>query len=231
MTGEGDRRRMPETPTVLITAHGVSDRERQRLEGAGKALVDTTCPLVTRVHQAALRLRDEGYHVLVIGKPGHVEIQGIVEDLPSFDVVESAEEVRTYPHARLGIVCQTTATARNVAKIREAIAARNPGAEIQFLDTVCLPTKDHQRALERLLGEVEAMVVVGGRNSNNTRELVALCAERGIPALHVQDASELDPEWFLGIETVGLTAGTSTLDATIDAVHAALLRLPVGTGA
>ncbi len=231
MTGEEDRRRTPETPTVLITAHGVSDRERQRLEGAGKALVDTTCPLVTRVHQAALRLRDEGYHVLVIGKPGHVEIQGIVEDLPSFDVVESDEEVRTYPHARLGIVCQTTAPARNVAKIREAIAARNPGAEIQFLDTVCHPTKDHQRALERLLGEVEAMVVVGGRNSNNTRELVALCAERGVPALHVQDASELDPEWFLGIEKVGLTAGTSTLDSTIDAVHAALLRLPVGTGA
>jgi 4-hydroxy-3-methylbut-2-enyl diphosphate reductase len=231
MTGEADRRGLPETPTVLITAHGVSDRERQRLEAAGKTLVDTTCPLVTRVHQAALTLRDEGYHVLVIGKAGHVEVQGIVEDLPSFDVVDSADAVRTYPHPRLGIVCQTTAPARTVAKVREAIVARNPGAEIRFIDTVCLPTKDHQRALERLLDEVEAMVVVGGRNSNNTRELVALCQERGVPALHVQDASELDPEWFLGVETVGLTAGTSTLDTTIDAVHSALLRLPVGTGA
>jgi 4-hydroxy-3-methylbut-2-en-1-yl diphosphate reductase len=231
MAGEAERRPLPETPTVLITAHGVSDRERQRLEAAGKRLVDTTCPLVTRVHQAALGLCDEGYHVLVIGKRGHVEVRGIVEDLTSFDVIESEDEVLTYPHARLGIVCQTTAAARNVAKVREAVAARNSHAEVRFIDTVCLPTKEHQRSLERLLGQVEAMVVVGGRNSNNTRELVALCRERGVPALHVQDAADLDPEWFLSVETVGLTAGTSTLDATIDAVHEALLRLPVGTGA
>jgi 4-hydroxy-3-methylbut-2-enyl diphosphate reductase len=231
MAGEAERRRLPETPTVLITAHGVSDRERHRLEAAGKTLVDTTCPLVERVHQAALDLRDQGYHILVIGKRGHVEVQGIIEDLTSFDVVGSEDEVRPYPHARLGIVCQTTASARTVAKVREAVAARNPGAEVRFIDTVCHPTKEHQRSLERLLGQVEAMVVVGGRNSNNTKELVTLCQERGVRAWHVRDASDLDPDWFLGVETVGLTAGTSTLDATINAVHEALLRLPVGTEA
>ena len=119
----------------------------------------------------------------------------------------------------------------HAAAVREAIAARNPGAEIKFIDTVCLPTKEHQRSLERLLGQVEAMVVVGGRNSNNTRELVARCEERGIPVLHVQSAADLDPEWFRGFETVGLTAGTSTLDRTIDDVYQALVRLPVGAGA
>jgi 4-hydroxy-3-methylbut-2-enyl diphosphate reductase len=226
MTGEADRGGVPGTGTVLITAHGISDRERRRLEAAGKQLVDTTCPLVARVHQAARALRDQGYHVLVIGRRGHVEVRGIIEDLERFDVIEVADEVRCYPSRRLGLVCQTTATERQVAAIRAAVAAHNPDAEIRFVDTVCLPTKEHQRALERLLGQVEFMVVVGGRHSNNTRELVALCRERGVPAVHVQDAADLEPAWFEGYAVVGLTAGTSTLEATIDEVHQALLRLP-----
>src|SRR5262249_44851728 len=149
---------------------------------------------------------------------GHVEVQGIVEDLDSYDIVQQAEEVRAYPFPRLGIMCQTTTPARLVQQIRAAVAERNPRAEIRFIDTVCHPTKDHQKALETLLDQVEAVVVVGGRNSNNTRELVARCQERGVPAYHVQSAADLDPVWFTGMETVGLTAGTSTLDATIEEV-------------
>ena len=105
-----------------------------------------------------------------------------------------------------------------------AIAAHNPDAEIRFIDTVCLPTKEHHRSLGRLLAEVDAMVVVGGRNSNNTRALVALCRERGVRCVHVRGASDLDPAWFDGLEAVGLTAGTSTLDATIEEVHRAIER-------
>jgi 4-hydroxy-3-methylbut-2-enyl diphosphate reductase len=225
MTHETARRPLPATPLVLITAHGVSEVERQRLTAGGKQLVDTTCPLVTRVHKAALGLQAEGYHVLVIGKHGHVEVQGIIEDLSSYDVIQNADEVKCYPHHRLGIVCQTTSAARHVQKIRQLVAARNPHAEIKFVDTVCHPTKDHQRALERLAEQVEVMVVVGGKNSNNTRELVAFCRERNLPAYHVQGAADLRPEWFRGCRTVGLTAGTSTLDASIEEVRQALLRM------
>jgi 4-hydroxy-3-methylbut-2-enyl diphosphate reductase len=231
MADEADRRALPATPTVLITAHGISDRERTRLAEAGKRLVDTTCPLVSRVHQAALSLQKQGYFVLVIGRRGHVEVRGVVEDLERFEVLESVDDVRQFPDSRLGIVCQTTATERKVREIRDAVAAMNPGAEIRFIDTVCLPTKEHQRSLERLLGEVDAMVVVGGRNSNNTRELVSLCRERGVPAVHVQGAADLDSGWFSGFETVGLTAGTSTLDATIEEVYQTLARMPIEVGA
>src|SRR5207244_5431035 len=101
MVDERHRTGLPVTDTVLITAHGVSDVERRRLESAGKQLVDTTCPLVTRAHAAAQKLQAEGYHVLVIGRRGHVEVQGIVEDLASFDVIQSPEEVRRYPSRRL----------------------------------------------------------------------------------------------------------------------------------
>jgi 4-hydroxy-3-methylbut-2-enyl diphosphate reductase len=170
-------------------------------------------------------LRDEGYHVLIIGRKGHVEVRGIVEDLPSVDVIESEADVASFPHDRLGIICQTTTPERLAKSVRRAIEERNPHAEIRFVDTVCLPTKDHQRALERLLDRVEAMVVVGGRNSNNTKELVSLCRERGVPAFHVQDATELDPAWFAPFETVGLTAGTSTLDSTVEEVERALSRM------
>jgi 4-hydroxy-3-methylbut-2-en-1-yl diphosphate reductase len=223
MRTEADRKQLlPETSQVLITAHGISDRERERLRSAGKELVDTTCPLVRRVHHAALTLEAEGCFVLVIGRRGHVEVEGIVEDLAQFEVIESEADVRAYPARRLGMVCQTTATERTVAAIRQAVAARNPAAEIRFVDTVCHPTKEHQRALERLLDKVEAVVVVGGRSSNNTRQLVARCRERGKPALHVQSAAELDPAWFKPFTTVGLTAGTSTLFETIDQVHRAL---------
>jgi 4-hydroxy-3-methylbut-2-en-1-yl diphosphate reductase len=221
-------RSVPATPSVLITAHGISEKERQRLESAGKRLIDTTCPLVTRVHQAARSLEREGYHLLVIGRRGHVEVEGITEDLDHFDVIESVEDVKAYPWKRLGIVCQTTATDRHVASIRTAINAQNPDAEIKFIDTVCLPTKEHQRALERLLERSDAVVVVGGRHSNNTRELVARCRERGKPAIHVQSAADLDPAWFRDFATVGLSAGTSTLAETIDDVHRALVWIGAG---
>lgn len=231
MVQESQRRPLPLTDTVLVTAHGISNAERERLRRAGKQLLDSTCPLVERAHQAAQKLQDAGFHVLVIGKPGHVEVQGIVEDLHSFTVVPSADAVHAYPHARLGIMCQTTTPVPLAQEIRAAISEQNPHAEIRFVDTICQPTKEHQRALERLLDQVEAVVVVGGRNSNNTRQLVLRCQERGLRAYHVQGPDDLRPEWFDGIETVGLTAGTSTLDETIQAVHQALLCLPASLAA
>ncbi len=225
MIKETTRRPLPMTDTVLVTAHGVSDRERQRLISAGKHIVDTTCPLVNAHHEAALKLRDEDRHVLVIGKRGHVEVQGIVEDLSSFDVIQSVGEVRHYPFAKLGIMCQTTSPARLVRDIRDAVAESNPSADIRFINTVCHPTTDHQKALETLLRQVQAVVVVGGRNSNNTRELAARCREEGVRAFHIQSAEDLDPDWFDGLEVVGLTAGTSTLDTTIDEVYEALTAI------
>lgn len=226
LSEEHARARLTDTPVVMVTAHGISTHERRRLEAAGKQLLDTTCPLVAHVHETAQQLQAAGYFVVVIGRRGHVEVCGIVEDLEQCAVVESPAEVRTYPYDRLGIVCQTTAAARDVADIRAAIEARNRDAEIRFVDTVCKPTKDRQQALERLLDRVGAMVVVGGRNSNNTRRLVARCEERGVPVCHVQGAADLDGRWFEPFETVGLTAGTSTPDEVIDEVHAALAALP-----
>ncbi len=223
---EDNRQSSVETPLVLITAHGVSNAERQRLHAAGKQLIDTTCPLVRRVHDAAMELKAEGRHVLLIGKPGHVEVRGIVEDLDSHDVIASVSEVRCYTSRNLGIVCQSTMPPDTVTEICSHIQLHNPLANIRLIDTVCHPTRRRQSALQEMLGRVDAVVVVGGRNSNNTRRLVQLCHEHLTPALHIECADELEPQWFTDVETVGLTAGTSTLDETINAVQQKLEQMP-----
>lgn len=222
---EDNRHAVATTPWVLITAHGVSNAERQRLQAADKVLIDTTCPLVRRVHEAATELQSEGRHVLLLGQPGHVEVRGIVEDLDQCDVISHPSEVRCYESRNLGIVCQTTMPPDVVSEICGQIQLHNPMANIRFIDTVCHPTKRRLTALLELLHRVDAVVVVGGNNSNNTRRLVKLCHEHLKPALHVESADELDPHWFRDVATVGLTAGTSTLDETIDAVEQALEQI------
>ena len=129
---------------MLITAHGISDRERDRLEADGRRVSSTrrvrwSCGCIWR-HR---RLQAEGYHVLVIGRKGHVEVEGIIGDLDDYHVIESAEDVACYPHRRLGIVCQTTMTEERVGRTRSAIAERNPDSDVRFVNTVCLPTKEH----------------------------------------------------------------------------------------
>ena len=219
MSSETDRTAVPATPMVLITAHGISDVERKRLKTLNKELIDTTCPLVTRVHQAAQRLQNEGCFVLVVGRRQHVEVRGIIEDLTDFEVIENDAEVRSYPFPRIGVVCQTTTAQTTVAAVRMALVFRNPRADIRFHDTTCAPTRENQRSLDELLPLVDAVVVVGGRNSNNTRELVLKCQSADKPTFHVTNAGELKSEWFAGLSCVGLVAGTSTLDVTIDEVE------------
>ena len=208
---ESSRGSAATTPLVLITAHGISNAERRRLAGANKQLIDTTCPLVRRAHDAAQELQAEGRHVLMIGKAGHVEVEGIVDDLDSYDVIGDASEVDRYESVRLGIVCQTTMPPDLIADVYACVRRRNPLADIRVIDTVCQPTKLRQRALLDLVRHVNAVVVVGGRNSNNTRRLVRLCLEHRTPVLHVESADDLELPWFEHVRAVGLTAGTSTL--------------------
>lgn len=225
-TPESRRDETPETPRVLITAHGISDRERRRLSEAGKSLIDATCPLVRRVHEAARDFAARGYFVAVIGRPGHAEVEGIVGDLSAYAVVPKPEAARRYPGAdRIGVVCQSTTPPGLAREVLAAIESTNAGREVAFADTICRPTKDRQAAVVELLDEVEALVVVGGRQSHNTRQLAQLAADRGVPVVHVQGPGDVDPDWFADFAVVGLTAGTSTPDAVIDAVEDRLRRV------
>jgi 4-hydroxy-3-methylbut-2-enyl diphosphate reductase len=215
------------TPTVLLTAHGTADRVKFQLRDRGLDVHDATCPLVARVHRVLQRLVIEGRHPVVIGQARHVEVRGLVGDLDDYTIVQDegdldglAERVQQRPDLALGVVSQTTQPLERALALVEALRARLPGTDVRFVDTVCQPTKDRQEALRRLAAECDAVVVVGGPDSNNSRKLAELARDLSRPAYLVAAAGELRPEWFTGCQVVGLTAGTSTPDPVIEEVRA-----------
>lgn len=208
------------TPDVMITAHGASERTIGTLRNKGLNVVEATCPLVHHAHRVIQRLVQQQFHPVIIGKRDHVEVRGMTEDLAEFDVVLSAEDVsRLTERPRFGIAAQTTQPIEKVQELVELIRRRFPRSEVRFEDTVCQPTKQRQLAAVQMAKASDVVVVVGGSNSNNTRELVATCRRFCPRVHHVQTAADLQPEWFEGAETIGLTAGTSTPDITIDGVE------------
>ena len=183
--------------------------------------MDTTCPLVRRAHRAAVGLAREGYFVVVVGRRGHVEVRGLTGDLDdgAFVVVETALEVREFGWEKIGVMAQTTAVERDVAEIVTRVREKNPRADVRLVNTVCGPTRERQAAMEKLLERVDAVVVVGGKNSNNTLRLAERARERGVRAVRVEEAAELREEIFLPWEVVGLTAGTSVMPEAVEDVR------------
>ena len=214
------------TPQVMITAHGASDLKRAEWRDAGFGVADGTCPLVRHAHVQLGLLVSLGCFPVVIGKRGHVEVEGLIGDFPEAHVLENAEDIPLLPpHASYGLISQTTQPVEKVHALVEAIRRARPQSEVRFTDTVCQPTKNRQNALRKLIAECDTMVVVGGRNSNNTAQLVAAARAAGLTVFHIERAEELDPAWFRTAESVGITAGTSTLKETVAAVHARLQQI------
>jgi 4-hydroxy-3-methylbut-2-enyl diphosphate reductase len=216
----------PRTRTIMITAHGASDKQREKWSAAGYHVADATCPLVRHAHEQLKRLVADGFFPVVIGKRGHVEVRGLTEDFPECFVLEEAGQVCDLPYAkRYGIISQTTQPSDRVRDLLNTVARRYPHAELRFVDTVCRPTKDRQTALQMLIAEADCIVVVGGRNSNNTRQLVQACRKAGRHTIHIERPEEIRPTDFIGAAVVGLTAGTSTLPETIEAVRQRLEQI------
>jgi 4-hydroxy-3-methylbut-2-enyl diphosphate reductase len=218
------RARDPEqvtTRAVLLTAHGTAQKVKLRLRDEGHQVHDAACPLVKRVHLALAKLVNERRHPVIVGQEDHVEVRGLTGDLREYTVILHESDIeRLAGKPRLGVVAQTTQPLERVEALVAAIRHRFPDADVAFIDTVCQPTKDRQEAMRRLVDESEVIVVVGGPESNNSRKLTEFARSRGRTAYQVARAEELRPEWFEGVGTVGLTAGTSTPDDIIAEVRA-----------
>jgi 4-hydroxy-3-methylbut-2-enyl diphosphate reductase len=209
------------TPTLMVTAHGTSERSLARTRALGLTVVEATCPLVRVAHRAVAALARDGYHVVIVGQRDHVEVRGLTGDLDRFDVVLDEADVRALDeHPRIGIAAQTTQPVEKVRHLAALIRRRFPRSDVRFFDTVCKPTKDRQSAAVDMARSADVVIVAGGRSSNNTRELVRTCARYCARVHHVQTDADVRPEWFDGAEVVGLTAGTSTPDEVIDRVEA-----------
>jgi len=208
------------TEAVMITAHGASEKLMTEVRRRGHRIVEATCPLVHHAHKALHALVALGLHPVVIGQKGHVEVRGLTEDYPGADVVLSREDIECMADREaFGVVAQTTQPVEKVRSMVEMIRNRFPLSRVEFRDTVCQPTKLRQNAAIELASRCDVVVVVGGANSNNTRELVTTCRTRCSEVHHVQLANEIRAEWFENVEAVGITAGTSTPDSIIDAVE------------
>ncbi|MEM7015221.1 MAG: 4-hydroxy-3-methylbut-2-enyl diphosphate reductase [Verrucomicrobiota bacterium] len=214
------------THRVVITAHGAADSARKAWRDAGHEVADTTCPLVRKAHRALECLVLGGYFPVVIGERNHVEVRGLIADFPDAVVISNEDEIDLIPrHSKIGLVSQTTQPIRRVQQLHAAIEAHFSESEVKFVDTVCKPTKNRQTALEDLCAENDTIVVVGGNNSNNTRQLMLRAQALGCKAHQVEGADGLDEHWFRRSKNVGVTAGTSTLDETVRDVFARLKQI------
>ncbi|MBI2265128.1 MAG: 4-hydroxy-3-methylbut-2-enyl diphosphate reductase [Armatimonadetes bacterium] len=214
-----DLSNVPDGSTLVVRAHGLSPTLMEEAAGKHLAIVDGTCPLVTKVQKLARGLKDEGYQVVIVGKQIHPEIIGVMGHLDGDGtVVERPEEVPSISlMKRMGIVTQTTTIFSKFQEMTGALLSK--AKEWKIHNTICFETVDRQVATQEVARETGCVVVVGGKHSANTRHLAEICKMEGAEVYHVEDAKELIPEWFSGMEKVGIAAGASTHPQSIKEVE------------
>lgn len=227
---------------AMVTAHGAPPEVFAEAGKRGLALLDATCPLVERVQRLAQEMAGEGYGVVLCGDPDHVEVRSILghagEGAVAGRTLEEARENargRGLPlpwqtHRRLAVLFQTTQREEVYRTFVSDLAREAMGRlrELRIFNTVCAAVARREPAARKLAAEVEAVVVVGGRHSANTRHLAESCAAVGAPTYLIERAEEIRPEWLAGRRRVGVTAGTSTPDETVAEVVEHLRRLGGG---
>lgn len=205
--------------TVVITAHGLDIKKIDEMKARQMDIVDTTCPLVTRIYKDGWKLEAAGLQVVIIGDPNHVEVKGIASRLKSPIIIYKDEDIELVPAgARVGVICQSTLFLSKFDRFVEALKSRC--SQVEAINTICKPTKDRQNAAQALSSEVDVMIVIGGYNSSNTHKLAEVAMKRlgKENTHHVETAQELKREWFEGKNHVGVTAGASTPDYLIEEV-------------
>ncbi|ABK98969.1 4-hydroxy-3-methylbut-2-enyl diphosphate reductase [Pelobacter propionicus] len=204
--------------TIIIRSHGVASHEIAEAMQKKLEIVDATCPFVKKAQEHVKSLSETGYGVVVVGDADHPEVQGIVSyGGDKVFVVGSGEEVRKLPIMnKIGVVAQTTQSFENLKNVVSECLQR--GGEIRVFNTICDATAVRQEEAKELARQVDCMLVVGGFNSANTRRLAEVCAELQPRTHHIETAAEIDPAWFEGVATVGVTAGASTPKWIIDEV-------------
>jgi len=214
------------TQTVMVTAHGASERALMQTRALGFNVLEATCPLVVVAHHAVLQLAREGFHPVIVGKRDHVEVRGLTGDLDEFDVVLcEADILALKERPRFGVAAQTTQPIEKVRVLVNFLRRHFPNSEVRFVDTVCRPTKQRQHAAVELAQQCDVVIVIGGAHSNNTRELVETCSRYCKRVHHVQTADDLRPDWLECASVAGITAGTSTPDDVINRIEQTLHTL------
>jgi 4-hydroxy-3-methylbut-2-enyl diphosphate reductase len=210
--------------TVVVRTHGAVREELERAEQRRLEVVDGTCPYVKYPQAMAKELSEEGYHVVIVGDANHAEIKGVVSYANGpCTVVKPGDAIPEIQGKKIAVIAQTTCIGADFARVVAALALRHK--EVRAVNTICNDTEERQDDARALAREVDAVVVVGGKNSANTRHLAEICRELQPRTWHVETEAELQPGWFAGCRAVGLSAGASTPDWIVQGVADWLRRL------
>jgi len=215
---------------LAIAAHGVGPKVLEEAKAKGLDIIDTTCPIVTRSQRWAKKMAADGFTVIVYGDANHREVEGILSWAQGKGIALDDDDVHSLPRellSRVAIIPQTTQSpARFAAFIGRLLSDRLVQlSELRVVNTLCNVTASQQAAARELAQEVELMVVVGGHNSANSRHLAEVCREAGVETHHIETAAELEGQWLTGRERVGITAGASTPDWSVEEVVRCLREL------
>jgi 4-hydroxy-3-methylbut-2-enyl diphosphate reductase len=226
-----DLEQIPEGSVTIYSAHGVS--EEVVAKGARRHLrvIDATCPLVTKVHLQAKRYHGEGREVILVGHPGHPEVEGtrgqIEGSVYVLSTVEEVQQLEVDDPTRLSYVTQTTLSVDDTREVIDALKARFPAIVGPDLKDICYATQNRQNAVKELTADIDLLLVVGSKNSSNSSRLRELGARNGVPS-HLLDAiDQIDPDWFRPGLRIGVTAGASAPESLVREVLAHLRQLGV----
>ena len=213
---------VPADATVIFSAHGVSPDVRRRAIERGCAMIDATCPLVTKVHMEAIRYARQGYKILLVGHEGHDEVVGTVGEAPdAITIVRSASDVANLPFGpdeKLAYLTQTTLSMDDATTIIGAIRQRYPNVKEPPSEDICYATTNRQRAVRELAAEADLVLVVGSKNSSNSLRLTEIAESAGTRAYLVDDCSEIDAAWLQDVGTLLLTAGASAPEHLVEQI-------------
>lgn len=200
---------VPDNSTLFVRAHGLPTGVYDRAKEKGLTVIDATCPMVTKIHVQAEKLRADGYKIAVVGDANHPEVKGTLSHVPGAWSIETVEDVAKLPRAsKVGVVVQSTWSGKGFTDIVKALSEKY--YEVRAVNTICTDTRNRQSEASELAREVDVMVVVGGKTSANTKHLAELSAMNGARAFHIENADELQAEWFDGVGVAGLMSGAST---------------------
>ncbi len=214
-----------EGSTIIIRTHGVPPEVERQFKLKKLRIIDATCPFVKKPQEYVRQLSRDGYTPIIIGEADHPEVIGIKGYAGKVAIVVGtpAEAEKVHPVKKMGIVVQTTQSNGNFSAIMKVLSGK--AREFRILNTICNATHERQDSALKLAGEVDIMIVVGGKNSANTKHLAEVCETTGVETRHIEAASELQTAWFRGKKTAGVTAGASTPDWIIKEVAERIKKL------
>jgi 4-hydroxy-3-methylbut-2-en-1-yl diphosphate reductase len=224
-----DLAEVPRGSHVIFSAHGVAPLVFDEARGLGLKAIDATCPLVTKVHMEARQFAARGLTILLIGHADHVEVQGVAGEAPERTIVvatsQAAEQVQVPDPGKVAVLTQTTLSVDEAMRVMHVLKRRFPRLITPRKEDICYATTNRQVAVKQLQGRVDLWLVIGDRSSSNSNRLRELGGGSGVPAFLVLGPEELQPEWFVGRERIGVTSGASTPEVSVQAVVERLKEL------